>query len=192
LSEVEVWGEVGVNPKPVTISDGDLSALRSLLNSANSHLYAVLDSADEPEVVERIQESEDRGTNLYVGSAQRDYWAISPYLLRMQPADLDWILGNLQEDAWGILAETNADLSTIKRHFRKFLTVKEGESGRFLLFRFYDPRVLPPFLESCTLQQARAFFGPIQSFYFFSDSKTVRQAKLSDQSGFVAEHTDFT
>jgi len=181
-----------VCPKAVNIFDTDLSALKSLLHSADSHLYAVLDSADEPKVVERVEESVDRGTNLYVGSAQRDYWAISPYLLLMQPDDLDWILTDLQEDAWGIVAETNADLNVMKRHFRKFLTVKEGESGRFLLFRFYDPRVLPIFLESCSIQQAHAFFGPVESFYFFTDSQTVRQAKLSDPSGFVAEHADFT
>lgn len=179
-------------PKPVTIFDADLSALKSLLHSANSPIYAVLDPTDEPRVVERVEESGDRSTNLYVGSAQRDYWAISPYLLQMKPDDLDWILMNLQEDAWGILAETSADLNAMKRHFRKFLTVREEESGRFLLFRFYDPRVLPIFLESCSVQQAHAFFGPVQSFYFFSDSQTVRQAKLSDQSGFVAEQADFT
>ena len=37
----------------------------------------------------------------------------------------------------------------MRRHFRRFLTV-ETEAGEALSFRFYDPRVLRPFLASAT------------------------------------------
>ena len=38
------------------------------------------------------------------------------------------------------------------------------EDGRVLMFRFYDPRVLRPYLQTCTKQEARAMFGPIAEF----------------------------
>lgn len=169
-----------MSSKAVTISTADIAALEARLRAADPKIYGVLDSVDEPDVVDRANDNKDRCTNLYIGSAERDYWAISPYLLLMNAEDLEWIQTSLQPDSWGILAETTADLSTMKRHFRKFLTVRDGVSGRFLLFRFYDPRVLPVFLESCSVQQAREFFGPISTYYFFSDPDTAWQAKLTE------------
>jgi hypothetical protein len=182
LNDAKVSGEPQVSSKAVTISAANVDDIEAQLLVSQPKIYAVLDSVDEPEVPERVVEWGERCTNLYIGAAERDYWAISPYLLWMQGNDLDWILTNLQPDSWGILAESGEDLKSLKRHFRRFLTVKEGNSGRSLLFRFYDPRVLPVFLESCSAEQARAFFGPIRTFYFFTDPDTAWQATLSEAS----------
>ncbi|HEY2399507.1 MAG TPA: S1 RNA-binding domain-containing protein, partial [Steroidobacteraceae bacterium] len=38
------------------------------------------------------------------------------------------------------------------------------EQGKRLLFRFYDPRVLRPFLPSCEAGQMREMFGPVEHF----------------------------
>jgi len=38
------------------------------------------------------------------------------------------------------------------------------ERRKRLLFRFYDPRVLLPFAETCDAAQLREIFGPVQRY----------------------------
>ena len=58
---------------------------------------------------------------------------------------------------------TKADLPTLRRHFRRFLTV-HNESGEPLVFRFYDLRVLAVYLTTCNAEELTAIFGPVLSF----------------------------
>ena len=37
-----------------------------------------------------------------------------------------------------------------------------------MLFRFYDPRVLVPFLMTCAIEELNMIFGPVK--YFFAES----------------------
>jgi hypothetical protein len=44
-----------------------------------------------------------------------------------------------------------------------------------MYFRYYDPRVLGVFLPTCTLDELRAFMGPLQALAVGDpDSETVR------------------
>jgi hypothetical protein len=171
-----------VKSKVVTISESTIAIVESHLQASDGTLYAILDSVDEPEVPERASLFESRYTSLYSGAASREYWAIAPYLLQVQQDDFDWIRTTLITSPWGILATSKSDLTTVRHHFRKFLTVKDAALGRSLLFRFYDPRVLPVFLESCSADQARAFYGPIDSFYCFSAPDTCWRLNLTKAS----------
>ena len=45
----------------------------------------------------------------------------------------------------------------------RFLRVTD-ESGRKLLFRYYDPRVLPIYLPTCTNDELTTIFGPVDRF----------------------------
>ncbi len=57
----------------------------------------------------------------------------------------NWIVENLWEDPWGIFAVAPTNLEALRKHFRRFLKVEDPD-GKEMLFRFYDPRVLPTFL----------------------------------------------
>lgn len=166
----------------VTTLESTAEFVESYLQASEKTLYAILDSVDEPEVPQRASLFESRYTSLYSGAASREYWAIAPYLLQVQQDDFDWIRTTLITSPWGVLATSKADLPSVRHHLRKFLTVKDAVSGRSLLFRFYDPRVLPVFLESCSTDQARAFYGPIDSFYYFSDPDTLWRLNLTTAS----------
>jgi hypothetical protein len=76
---------------------------------------------------------------------------------------LHWIRGRLWSDPWGVFAVTDADLGTLRRHFRRFLRVLDP-SGQQMYFRYYDPRVLRAFLPTCSPGQLREFFGPIKAY----------------------------
>ncbi len=151
------------DPSPVEIRDSSLDELRSWLAERPGSLYAILDSCDEPRVPDMANQLGDRAVSLYRGTAEKDYWAIAPYLAVVDEPLLDWIVENLWEDPWGIFAVAETDLASLRTHFRRFLKVEDPD-GKELLFRFYDPRVLPAFLTTCIESEAEHFFGPNELF----------------------------
>lgn len=132
--------------------------------AASGYVYVVLDACDAPAVPEKARSlGAERAMSLYNGTAQEEYWAIAPYLCKADASLLQWIKESLWKDAWGIIAISKADFPAMRAHFRKFLMVESPE-GEYWYFRFYDPRVLPVFLESSTPEEARELFGPVQAY----------------------------
>ena len=127
-------------------------------------LYAVLDACDTPSVPETAREVGDaRAVSLYRGSAEEMYWAVAPYLFSVDGALLDWIVETLWAEPFGIFAVADDDLETLRRHFRRFLMVRSPEGAQWY-FRYYDPRVLPTFLESANAEELREVFGPLRAY----------------------------
>lgn len=136
-----------------------LDELRAL--AAAGRLYAVVDACDTPSVPEKAREVGDaRAVSLYRGSADEMYWAFAPYLFVVDGEVLEWIVGELWTEPWGIFAVADADLEAVRRHFRRFLLVESPE-GEQWYFRFYDPRVLPTFLVTATNKETCDLMGPI-------------------------------
>ena len=151
------------NPSPVEIRQSSLDELRTWLAEEPNSLFAVLDACDEPRVPDVVCRLGPRAVCLCRSKAEEEYSQIAPYLARVDEAMLDWIVENLWEAPWGIFAVASTDLAGLRTHFRRFLKV-EGPDGKELLFRFYDPRVLPTFLPTCTEAEAAEFFGPVGRF----------------------------
>ncbi|MGE0552522.1 MAG: DUF4123 domain-containing protein [Gemmatimonadales bacterium] len=127
-------------------------------------VFAVVDACDTPSVPARARDlGPDLAVSLYRGGAEEDLSAIAPYLFRLDEASFRWITEDLWATPWGILAVSDADLTTVRTHFRRFLTV-ESPSGEPWYFRFYDPRVLPKFLSVSTEAEVAELFGPIRAF----------------------------
>ncbi len=143
--------------------------LHAVLKAAPGTLYAILDACDEPSVPAKVRElGEQRAVSLYRGSAEEEYWAIAPYLACVDEDLLGWIVDNLWNAPWGVFAVAQTDLAGLRKHFRRFLMV-EALEGRQVYFRFYDPRVLPRFVQTCTAGEAEQFFGPIEGFFVTTD-----------------------
>ncbi|MDR3719927.1 MAG: DUF4123 domain-containing protein [Bryobacteraceae bacterium] len=128
------------------------------------YVYVILDACDAPAVPGKARSlGEARAASLYNGTSQQDYWAIAPYLCQADPKLLEWIQALLWKDPWGIIAVSTSSFETLRAHFRKFLIVQSPE-GEYWYFRFYDPRVLPVFLESSNAGELKEFFGPVQAY----------------------------
>jgi hypothetical protein len=63
---------------------------------------------------------------------------------------------------------TEASPGTLYKHLRRFLMVRDTESDENYL-RFYDPRVLRPFVASSTDPERRQFFGPVRRFLAYDE-----------------------
>ena len=143
-------------------SPGDLErAIR-----AAGPLFAILDAARDPAVLDHLRDGGCERRSLYGGKRGEHLAEVAPYLAQILPGSKleRAILGGGWGRSWGILLAAEAPLAAVRRHLRRYLVV-ETEASQALSFRFYDPRVLAPFLRSATAAEARAFFGPVTSFF---------------------------
>ncbi len=128
-------------------------------------LYALIDAARERGIHHWIKASGFEYSCLFTGHLSEDLLAASPYLLRIVPGSVT--LPRLIEQgwghSWGIFLAATAGLVAVRRHLRRLLQVRT-ENHKRLFFRYYDPRVLRPFLPTCQPAQLAEVFGPIQRF----------------------------
>jgi len=127
--------------------------------------YAVLDAARDPLIHTIVPSSDATWRCLYAGALAPELRAVAPYLVHMPPhapfaretVALGW------GRAWGIWLVSAARFDDLCRHLRRLLRVQD-ETGRRLLFRFYDPVVLATVLPMCTTAELAEVFGPIDMF----------------------------
>jgi hypothetical protein len=127
-------------------------------------VWGVLDCARDPRIYRALLESRLEFRCLYSGKLDRLLEMNSPHLVELIPTNRlihTWIDEGWGQ-SWGIFIRI-ADSSNLRHHLRKFLRV-QGESGRKLLMRYYDPRVLGMLLRVFTPEQLSEFAGDIHSF----------------------------
>ena len=158
------------------------STLAELYRFASAgYLYAILDSCDAPSVSDKARELGDTAAvSLFKGSAEEEYWAVAPYLFRVSPQILEWIVATVWNDPWGIFAISKADFEALRSHFRHFLMVQLPNSHTSF-FRFYDPRVISVYLFHSSAEEINIFFGPVRA-YGIRDLQTEELSLLSYQS----------
>lgn len=135
-----------------------------LFNGFN-RIYAVLDGASVPELRTRLYEMRPEHVCLYRGELSPDIAEVAPYLVRMN-IDTDfsnWVLNEGWGNHWGIFVQSRYSLAEVRKHLRSFLTVHD-ETGKPMLFRFYDPRVLRSYLPTCSRRELKDFFGIVLNF----------------------------
>ncbi len=149
----------------------DSEQLREL--AAAGWVYAILDACDEPLVPPKMQElGEEKALSLFKGGAQESYWAVAPYLAKVDSGLLQWLGENLDGTPWGIFVFTKTDLLALHRHFRHFLIVQLHD-GKQWFFRFYDPRILTTYLPGCNAAELKQFFGPVRGFGVAAEDKVI-------------------
>ncbi len=169
---------------------------------AAGNLYAVVDACGEPKVPQKVKtlgparaislyrsadennkganKEESPGTLPKVDQASQ-YEHVAPYLLHLDEPTFDWIGDSLWSSPWGIFVYGKSTMEALRMHFRRFLKVK-GPDNKMYFFRFYDPRVLPPFLQSCDDRELAQFFGPVTAYGVTAgDGVTLMRARNSAQ-----------
>lgn len=162
---------------PVTLDD-----LRQL--AGEQRLYAVLDACDAPAIQAKVGElGSPLALCLYRGEVAPEVLEVAPYLVRLDEPLLQWLVDTVWSEPWGIFVVARLEREAVRKHLRKFLMVKD-EAGESMYFRYYDPRVFPPFLESCNRGELNRLFGPMVAFGYCEASgsgiivQTIQLAKL--------------
>jgi hypothetical protein len=136
-----------------------------MLRTQFQPLYAVLDAARDPQVLDLLRGSQEEFQSLYEGRQGEELADFAPYVVRVpsQSPLLEALVRKGWGKSWGVYLTCDQPLKELRRHFRHFLIVKLPD-GREAYFRYYDPRVLRGFLPTCTADQANEFFGPVKCF----------------------------
>ncbi len=135
----------------------------------DAYTYAVLDGASVPDLPQRLFEMDPPNLCLYRGELSDELIHVAPYVVLLEPGSdfTNWLLGECWGKHWGIFAQSPVSPVGMRKHLRGLLTVND-EDGNPLLFRYYDPRVLLPFLMTCDIDELKTIFGPVK--YYFSES----------------------
>jgi len=138
----------------------------AILRSEAQPLFGVLDAAQDDAVLRLLQGGGAEMRSLYNGRRGGNLATIAPYLVAL-PAGSDLLAALIAEGwgrNWGIYLSCDEPFDEVRRHLRRFLVV-EAEDGASFYFRFYDPRVLRPYLAACTPDELDQLFGPIRSLW---------------------------
>jgi hypothetical protein len=137
-------------------------------------VYAILDAARDQRIYGEVFSAHAEKCCLYSGDLPWQVEMAAPYLVQLEREDrfTDFVLQTGWGNAWGIFFSSETSLKNLRRHLRSFLKVTD-DSGRRLLFRYYDPRVLRIYLPTCWPAELRAVFGPIDRFLMEAEDPGV-------------------
>jgi hypothetical protein len=147
-----------------TTRDRLMAALWPTHVQRTSSVWAILDGARDERIFPALRGSRLDYLCLYSGHLPEPVKLAAPYLIELAPdyqftpklLELGW------GQSWGVFVRTDDPLN-LRHHLRRFLRVQD-ESGRRLLFRYYDPRVLRVYLPTCRRDELEYVFGPVRSY----------------------------
>lgn len=153
----------------------------------DTYTYAVLDGASIVGLPQRLFELNPANFCLYRGELSDEMIHVAPYLVHLRKGSpfSEWLLSECWGKHWGIFAQTQVSISTLRKHFRSLLTVND-EAGNPLLFRYYDPRVLLPFLLTCAMDELNTVFGPVR-YYFAESFDKAELCRMHRENGGLVE-----
>lgn len=154
--------------------------LQQLLFTGQTHVFAVLDGASIKGLRTRLYETSPPHYCLFRGELEPDVAEMAPYLVGLIPGSpfTDWVLSESFGKHWGIFAQSRQSITEMRRHFRALIMVHD-ESGKPMIFRYYDPRVFKEFLPTCNAGELKTFFGKVDVFFAESaDGKGMSGFKL--------------
>jgi hypothetical protein len=113
-----------------------------------------------------LRDSSLRHSCLYAGTLARELEMAAPHLVQLEHRNphSQELIESAWGNSWGVFLKCNGELEAVRRHFRQFLSVQDT-SGKLLVFRFYDPRVLRVYLPTCRSNELRTVFGPTKCFW---------------------------
>jgi hypothetical protein len=138
------------------------------------NLHVVLDAARNPEILPLIQGCGLVFESLYDGEKGAEIAAFGPWLVEIPRTApfLDTLVNDGWGDSWGVFLTCHAPFTEIRKQLRRHLLAKLPD-GREVYFRYYDPRVLRTYLQTCTATELGGFFGPIGQFFAESSDESA-------------------
>lgn len=173
---------------------GDLVSRRAAVEEAlwpvalegKSRLWAVLDGARDSGIFRALDLLERDYCCLYAGKLDPRLARAAPYLVRLEKGDpfSDFLLDEGWGCNWGTFLRTRTSYAELRKNLRTFLRVKD-ESGRRMIFRWYDPRVLRVYLPTCSAGELRTVFGPVDCYLVEkAGGREIVEYSLGDQPFF--------
>lgn len=133
---------------------------------AKPNIWAVFDAARDKKLYQKIAYSGLLYECLFAGYLSPDLQRTAPYLVQLEQDDRNSckLLEESWDNSWCVFLEADVGIKTLRKHLRTLLRV-QGPSGMYMLFRYYDPRVLRIYLPTCRGDELDRFYGPIERIW---------------------------
>lgn len=135
--------------------------------------FAIIDSAQRPHISDRLTASGVPWISLFEGTAEAALTDIAPLVVSYEdlsaaPRALSEVESlALKKPALNVI-ESSLSARALAAHFRQFHLVRVPEKGgKEMLLRWYDTRVLEPFMGVLDPLQKALFLGPIHRWDFW-------------------------
>ncbi len=154
-------------------------ALRAASPAPGCGSYVLLDGARIPKLWVILRELKVEHGCLFRESPNENLTRVAPFMAKADP-DGDLLLWMALQDPSleaALFLFTDATPGALYKHLRRFLLVRDTEGSENYL-RFYDPRVLQPFIASSTDAERRQFFGPIRRFLAYDPEASEAADKI--------------
>ena len=137
--------------------------LRTACQGDEQRLFALFDAARLKGLPVFLREIGAEFASLYRGKPQAELAQVAPYMVKLPLSSLvlPWLLVDTAAAEAAVILVADGDPDALRQHLRRFLIILDAR-GAENFFRFYDPRVIGPFLEVSTPEEAARFFGPIR------------------------------
>ena len=137
-------------------------ALHKVMRTSSGALYGIVDTAIDDRLYDILHAEPDLSevTCLYDGAPAIRYARYAPYLLKLHdgsPLLQRWLHEGWTQH-WGIFLSSEARSKELKRHLKKFMQATDHQN-RAVWVRFYDPRVLPNWLQGLHPGHLADWFG---------------------------------
>jgi hypothetical protein len=151
----------------------DMSYMKERLwpRGGGRDVWMIVDGARDRRIFGILLDSYLTYSCLYHGEIAPELEVAAPYLVQLEYDDkyAQQLIERAWGNSWGVFLKCGASVASLRRHLRKFLTVR-GPKGEILLFRYYDPRVLRVYLPTCRSEELETVFGPIDRFWLEDES----------------------
>ncbi len=125
-------------------------------------LYAIVDPAVEPRLFPMLKVmGEPDAPCLFAGDIPEGLKEVSPHIFPLERgAEImrRWVQHGIGQP-WGLFVAAPGDLAEVRRHIRRFLQVRLPDGEGPVLFRIWDPRVLPVFLKASEPDHLQQLFA---------------------------------
>jgi len=134
------------------------------LEASDGEIFAVVDTARDPAIIELLRKNGELVEELYTGPRGERLTSATPHIASVRRGSrlLRRLVRHGWGKGWGMYVLSDRPFASIRDHLRGLLVIPTG-AGEGLSFRFFDPSILRSFLPSLSPEQARCFFGPVAS-----------------------------
>lgn len=149
------------------------------------NLFAIYDAAQIEGVAIVLDELQIPRFDLFSYVMLEKLTHVAPQIaeVRLDEIELEWWSYEPNLAAATLFLISDSPLDEVAPHFSRYILVEDFESKEVIL-RYYDPRVLAPFLNASTASEQRRFFGPVNAML----ARDADDKLISDEAAMVVWH----
>ncbi len=168
-------------------------------DNSDAHTFALVEGARIPRIAEILETDGLEYGSLFQGAALDELAAVAPWIVRLDPEERlsERFLTPALPDGphwhyWGrgavTILRSDATLSELIRHFRKYTRIFDEARGKWNYFRFYAPESLRGLVAHMEPTAFKAFVAPLR--FMITESGTGQPLCLGAEPARISAYLE--